>query len=287
MSNRKTIYITLFSLLTLSLILLFIINSQNKQSLKVVFLNVGQGDSILISQGSQQILIDGGKDGKLLLQKLGEFIPFWDRKIETVIETHPDADHVGGLIEVFKNYQVQSVIKTQAQSDSQTFKVLEDLIGREKSEVIEARSGEKIKFSQGAEADVIFPFEKIAENIKDTNSASVTLKLTYGENKFLFTGDLPSDQEKEVLNKGIDVKASVLKVGHHGSKYSTSDEFLKAVNPSEAVISVGRNNSYGHPHGDVMKKLNEKKINIFRTDEAGDIVYECQNPNSKCQIKNN
>lgn len=283
MSNRKTIYVALSSLLTLSFILLFIINSQRKQNLKVVFFNVGQGDSILISQGSKQLLIDGGKDGKLLLQELGEFIPFWDRKIETVIETHPDADHIGGLVEVFKSYEVQSIIKTEAQSDSQTFKVLEELIGNEKSEIIEARSGEKIKFSQDAEVDIIFPLEKIAENIKDTNSASVTLKLAYGDNKFLFTGDLPIEQEKEILNKNVDVKADVLKVGHHGSKYSTSDEFMRAVSPSDAIISVGKNNSYGHPHADILKKLNENKINVLRTDEIGDIVYECQNPNEKCQ----
>lgn len=284
MSNRKAIYTILFSLLILSFILFFIIQSQNNQGLKVVFFDVGQGDSILISQGSQQVLIDGGKDGKILLEKLGKHISFWDRKIETVIETHPDADHIGGLIEVFRAYEVLTVMKTLAKSDSQTFKVLEGEIIKEKSEIVEAQIGQKIILKDDVYGEIIYPFEKVNEVDKDTNAKSVVMKLKYGENSFLLTGDLPSEQEKELLNKNIDIKADVLKVAHHGSRYSSSEEYLKVVSPQDAIISTGKNNSYGHPHQDVLQRLIKQKINIMRTDEIGDIIYVCQNPNSKCQI---
>ena len=255
--------------------------------MSVVFLNVGQGDSILIQQGSQQILIDGGKDGKLLLEKLGKHIPFWDRKIELIIETHPDADHIGGLIEIFRAYEIGSVMKTEMQSQSQTFKTLEDVIVKEKSEVIDATHGVKIKFANKAEAKVIFPFEEIVDvDAKDTNAASVVLKLNYGENSFLFTGDLPSEQEAEIVSNNIDIRSDVLKVGHHGSKYSSSAEFLQAVKPSDVIISVGKNNSYGHPNQDVIQRLLKQGVNIFRTDESGDIIYECRDVASRCLLQN-
>lgn len=281
--NRRLIYSILISLLFLSFILFLIIKFQQSNELKVVFIDVGQGDSILVSQGSKQILIDGGKDGKLLLEKLGKHIPFWDRKIEMVVESHPDADHIGGLIEVFGSYEVLSVIKTSAKSDSKTFEVLQEEISKEKSEIIEAVRGQKIILSDSALGEIIYPFGKIDEEIKDTNSASVVFKLSYGENDFLFTGDIPDEKEKEILEKGINVESEVLKVSHHGSKYSSTSDFLKAVSPEDAIISAGKNNSYGHPHSDVLKRLIENKLNIFRTDEMGDIVYECKSVNEKCQ----
>lgn len=260
-----------------------IISRSKNQPLQVVFIDIGQGDSILISQGSQQVLIDGGKDGKLLLEKLGKHIPFWDRNIETVIETHPDADHIGGLIDVMKTYKVNSVLKTKMQSSSQTFKKLEDEIANNGAEEIEAKKNVKIKFASGAEVDVLYPFESVVDvNGKDTNMYSVVAKLKVGDSSFLFTGDLPAEQEKELVLNNDDLGVQFLKVAHHGSKYSTSNEFLDAVSPTEAVISVGKTNSYGHPNPEVLQRLREHHINIFRTDELGDIVYECGDKKSRC-----
>ena len=275
----------LSSILILCVILLTIILHIRSNALSVVFFDVGQGDSILISQGSEQVLIDGGRDGNVLLDKLGKYIPFWDREIELVIESHPDSDHVGGLVDIFKAYKIDNVMKTKMQTDSQTFKTLDSAIKNSKTNIIEAKSGEKITFGNGANADVIFPFGSIVDvNNSDTNAASVVVRLNTGASTFLFTGDLPIPQEDEIVGKNINVQADVLKVGHHGSKYSSGNIFLEAVKPIDGIVSVGKNNPYGHPNPEAMQRLIAHKINIFRTDEIGDIIYQCQNPNVKCQI---
>ena len=143
MLHRKIFFSILGGLIALIVILSVIVFYGQNNAMSVVFLDIGQGDGILISQGSQQVLIDGGKDGKFLLEKLGKYIPFWDRNIETIIETHPDQDHIGGLVEVFKAYSVASVVETKMQNNSQTFKKLEEtvdqLASQNKLEKIEAK----------------------------------------------------------------------------------------------------------------------------------------------------
>jgi competence protein ComEC len=268
----------MLSLLALGVVLASVINSSQKSDeLKVIFFDVGQGDAILVSQGSYQMLIDGGRDGKLLLNKLGKYIPFWDRNIEVMLATHPDQDHIAGLINVLNFYNVKTIVKTGDQSETQTFKRFQDDIANERAENIEAKRGLAVKFPSGALAEIIYPFSGIG-NIQDnqSNSGSVAVKINYGENSFLLTGDLPKEQEKEIINFGEDIASQVLKVAHHGSKYSTSAEFLEKINPKDAIISVGKDNSYGHPNEETTNLLKEKGINIFRTDEMGDIVYSCR-----------
>ncbi|EKE20126.1 MAG: hypothetical protein ACD_8C00054G0013 [uncultured bacterium] len=288
-NNRKIIYTILISLVTLVLILSVIIWHGKNAPLNVAFLDVGQGDAILISEGSQQLLIDGGKDGRLLLEKMGKYVPFWDRNIEAILETHPDQDHIGGLIDVVETYEVGSVLQTRMQSESQTFKKLENeitqLADQHKTEKIEAKKNVKIKFASGAIAEILYPLESVTDvNGKDTNMYSVVVKLTVGENKFLLTGDLPTEQENMLLESNVDVRADFLKVAHHGSKYATSDAFLGTVKPKEAIISVGKNNSYSHPNQEVLQRLLQHKINILRIDEMGDVIYECKS-GEKCLLK--
>lgn len=232
------------------------------------------------------MLIDGGQDGKLLLQKLGKYIPFWDRKIEIVVSTHPDQDHIGGLVDVFRAYNIGTVIKTNAKSDSEVYKKLEKEIAAENAQAVEAKKDVSIKFANGAAVDILFPTNSIPEAVDDaSNNNSVVIKLIYGENSFLLTGDLPDAQETNLIRSALaenSLNSQILKVSHHGSKYSTSNEFLDAVKPRDAIISVGKNNSYGHPNQEVLDRLIKKGINIFRTDEIGDIVYKCTNINSQC-----
>lgn len=284
--NRKLIYSILLALF-LCAIILFLALSLNarKNGLQIVFLNVGQGDAILISQGSTQTLIDGGKDGKLILEKLARYVPFWDRTIENVILTHPDQDHLGGLIEVAKTYQIKTVLETADRNDSQADKYWEQLISEKNIEKIDAKKGVTLKFPQGGEMKVLYPIESINDQSKeDTNSTSVITKLEYGSNKFLFTGDFPTAVDKTLFESGQNLAADVLKISHHGSKYATSEEFLEKTNPKVAIISVGKNNSYGHPSVEVLQRLRTHGIEILRTDEMGDIVYECENEKTVCSL---
>jgi len=287
MQNRKIIY-SLFAMLLALCVILFLIQysfAQDK-NLKVIFLDVGQGDGILISQGQNQTLIDGGKDGKIILEKLGKYIPFWDRTIETVIATHPDQDHIGGLISVAKNYKIGTVLETGARSDSQTYNTWEDLVSSKNIQKIEALKNATIKFPGEAQIQILYPFSSASGAGSESNDQSIVAKLNFGKNKFLFTGDLPAEKEAELVADKADIKADVLKVSHHGSKYATSAEFLEAVNPEEAVISVGKNNAYGHPAPEVVDRLLKAGIKIWRTDMIGDIKYNCANSETQCVIAN-
>lgn len=278
MFNRKLKYAIILSLLVLGAILSNIIYySQKSDELRVIFLDVGQGDAILISKGNYQMLVDGGRDGKLLLNKLGKYIPFWDRNIEVILATHPDQDHIAGLINVLEKYNVKSVLKTEDKSESQTYKKFEEEINNEKAENIDAKKGVAIKFFDDVSIEIVYPISSTGDMADNkSNNGSVAVKIIYGENSFLLAGDLPKEQEKEIIDSGVDIASKVFKISHHGSKYSTSPDFLDKVNPEDAVISVGKDNSYGHPNEEVLSLLKEKNINILRTDERGDVIYKCQ-----------
>lgn len=285
MFNRKWAYGTLIALFALSAILASIIYFQkNSNDLRVIFFDVGQGDAILVSRGGNQILIDGGKDGKLILEKLGKYIPFWDRTIEVILATHPDQDHIGGLIDVARAYKISTILETNAQSESQTYKAWKESISN--IQKIEAKKGVDIKFPEGGKISVLHPFFEVSGKAEsETNGNSIAAKLVQGENSFLFTGDLPGEEERALIGSQADLKSNVLKVAHHGSKYSTSEEFLAAVRPLQAIISVGKDNRYGHPAREIIDRLLRNKITIHRTDELGDIIYRCKNENEKCKVE--
>lgn len=284
--NRKLIYSILLALVFLAIVFGLAVSFPRRTAgLKVVFLDVGQGDAILISQGSDQLLVDGGRDGKLLLEKLGRYMPFWDRTVETVVVTHPDQDHLGGLIAVAKAYQIETILETSVQSGSQTDKYWEQLLADKNITKIEAQKGVSLQLSSGGNMTVLYPLASVVEqNVKDTNAFSVVARLQYGTNSFLFTGDFPTEQDALLLESGQDLKAEFLKVSHHGSRYATSAEFLDAVQPRDAIISVGKNNTYGHPNEETLQRLKERKVDILRTDEKGDIVFNCQSLSSNCEI---
>ena len=239
--------------------------------LEVTFFDVGQGDSIFIEDPcSHQILIDGGPDNTVL-EKLSENMPFWDNSLDLVILTHPEHDHIFGLIEVLKRYKVDNVLWTGVLRDNAEYKEWDNLLREEGANISIAREGLKI-FSKDCssgniEIEVLYPFESLeGEEVKNMNDSSVVLKLSFKESSFLFTGDISGSVEKRL---GDEIDSDVLKVGHHGSKTSTSEGFLEKVSPMIAVISAGRNNSYGHPHPEVLERL--KSIEILRTDTYGDI----------------
>lgn len=284
MFHKKHIYFSLIFLLIISLILAGVIWHSQNQKLKIIFFDVGQGDAIMISQGQNQILIDGGSSGQKEMEKLGKYVPFWDRKIEIVIATHPDQDHIGGLIDVMKNYKIGKVIDNSAESDSQVYKNYLEIIENKNIERLKGKEGMNIKIGE-ANLEILYPDSALENNPKDTNTNSIVAKLIYGQNSFLFAGDFPLEKESALFSDKFDLSSKVLKVSHHGSKNATSQEFLSKVSPIDAIISVGKNNSYGHPAGELLERLKAKKINILRTDEKGDIEYICKNTFS-CQMTN-
>jgi len=242
-------------------------------NLKVVFFDVGQGDSIFIEtpQG-HQILIDGGP-GQKVLTKLSKVMPFWDKSIDLVVLTHPDYDHLSGLVSALQRYQVDNIIWNGQESASKTFTDWQEAVLRGSAREFIGQRGLVIKAGK-ARFVTLWPDESSVNQLQGgSNDGSIVLLLNYGLNKFLFTGDITSKSEKALVSRDIALlKADVLKVAHHGSKYSTSKEFLAAVSPQAAIISCGVNNFYGHPHEEVLSNLRESAIKVLRTDQKGDII---------------
>ncbi len=242
-------------------------NSALNGNLKVHFINVGQADSILIEQGSKYMLIDAGNngDGKLVKNYLlNEGIT----KLDYVIGTHPHEDHIGGLDYVINDFKIGKIYLPKVTSTTKTF---QDVVTAMKNKGMKAtvpKPGETFNLGS-AKCTILAPN---GSGYEDLNNYSVVVKLEFGSNSFLFTGDAEEISEKEMLSKGFNVKADLLKVGHHGSRSSTSDEFLSKVNPKYAVISCEIGNDYGHPHKETMDKLKNKNIPVYRTDELGTII---------------
>ena len=238
--------------------------------LEVNFFDVGQGDAIFIeTPAKHQILIDGGPSS-VILEKLGNEIPFYDKSIDLIILTHPDRDHLAGLIDVLEKYEVNNILWTGIIKDISEYREWINLLEEEEAEIYIAKSGQKIK-SQKVQLDILFPFENLnGQEFKNVNDTSIVARLGFNKTYFLLTGDISKSIERKFLEKEIDIDANVLKIAHHGSKTSSSQEFLEKVSPQVAVISVGENN-YGHPHSEVLEKLFFFDINTLITNLEGDI----------------
>jgi competence protein ComEC len=245
--------------------------SSTSPHLQVHFLDVGQGDAALIETPTGvQVLVDGGRDSSVL-QELGGVMGIGDRKIDMVIGTHPDTDHIGGLIDVLKNYEVATILTTENKGDSQTAKLYEELKSAEGAEIVYARRGQTFTLDASTTLHVLFPETDPSD--LESNTSSIVFQLEYGSSTFMFTGDSPkSIEEYLVLSEGEHLYSDVLKVGHHGSRTSTSEMFLDEVAPAIAVISAGKDNSYGHPHLEVTDALFNAGVTIFETAVEGTIT---------------
>lgn len=238
-----------------------------KGELKVHFIDVGQADSILIQQGEQSMLVDAGNndDGNLVkdyLQKQGI------KNLEFLVGTHPHEDHIGGLDYVINAFKVGKLYMPKASSNTKTFT---DVVNAAKNKGLSftvPNPGESFKLGE-ATVTILSPN---GSGYEDLNNYSIVVKVAFGNTSFLLTGDAEDVSEKEIMAKGFDVSSTVLKVGHHGSNSSTTSEFLSKVNPKYAVISVGKDNTYGHPKQNILDRLKGKNIPVYRTDESGTIV---------------
>lgn len=248
------------------------IASQKDGLLKIHFFDIGQGDSIFIeSPSGYQLLIDGGPDNGVL-QKLGEVMPFYDRDIDAVIVSHPHADHIAGLVGALERYEVKNIIESKESYNSSEFGAWQEAVKDERSNDIEAIAGKVIDLGDGVTLEILHPFQSVAgDNPKNPHDDGVVVMLRYGDLEVILTGDMETKVERRLIMAGYDLDADVLKIGHHGSKTSTSEEFLSATSPEVAIIQVGAKNRYGHPALEVLERLENYDIKYYRNDIGGDI----------------
>jgi competence protein ComEC len=243
--------------------------------LTVAFLDIGQGDAVFIeAPNGAQVLIDGGPPSGKVLSELGHMMPFYDRDIDAVIATHPDQDHIGGLPEVLARYSVGTLFEPGIPSDNGDYVAMEQ--AGEKADVrkILARAGMKIHLDKNTTLEIFYPDRDLPAKI-ETNRASIVARLTYGNKSFLFTGDLPQEEEEYLVTKdGPLLRSNVLKFGHHGSRTSTSEIFLTDVAPEYGIVSAGKDNRYGHPRQEVLNLAEKYHVSVFRTDTQGRIVFK-------------
>ena len=246
--------------------------------LNVSFIDVGQADSILIQNNGESMLIDAGnnEDGDKLVNY---FNSIGISEFKYVVGTHAHEDHIGGMDNVIENFKIDNFYMPDVITTTATFE-----------DVLDALDSKSVAF-QTPEVDSTFNLGDASIRViyvgsdgSDLNDSSIVLKLVYGENSFLFTGDATSKVEKTILNK--DINSDVLKVGHHGSNYSSTTEFLKAVNPKYAVISVGVNNTYRHPADSTLSKLKELGTKVYRTDDSGTVIASSDGKNITFQTMN-
>lgn len=240
---RKTLF---WSVALIFLLLTWVVGQAPDGKLHVIFCDVGQGDASLIVKGDFQMLIDTGPKNGGVAACLARHMPFWDQQIEVFVNSHPQADHIGALAEVEGRYRIGKKWLTGV-------------------------AGDRIRYGDLG-FDILWPAEssRVLGASTDPNQLSVVVNLVYGEFSALFTGDLGEAEERALARDGLLRQIDVLKVAHHGSKYSSSAEFLSAVRPKLAVISVGRNN-YGHPTGEALERLKAVGARIWRTDKQGEL----------------
>ena len=236
------------------------------QELQVHYIDVGQGDSTLLVCGGQTMLIDAGNNNQgttvqLYLQKQGI------DTLDYVVGTHPDADHIGGLDVILTKFECGRIFMPDVSNDTDTYRDVLDAMKYKDYSVTVPDVGDT--YSLG---DATFTIVAPNRNYTELNNDSIAIRVEHGENTFLFVGDAESESETDMMQNGLPLQAQVLKVGHHGSSSSTSKAFLDAVNPDYAVISCGRDNSYGHPAAEMLTTLREAGVQVFRTDEQGSIV---------------
>lgn len=300
--SKLRLVVLVFLLLGAVFSLYLAFREERKGILTVAFLNVGQGDAIFIEAPSgNQMLIDGGPS-KSVLRELSKVMPFYDRSIDVVLATHADEDHVGGLPDVFKKYKTGLFLETGVAGESSVYEELEAQVeskkAQTKTEKILVRRGMRVDLGSGAILEILFPDRDPSG--METNTSSIVAKLVYRESEFLFTGDSPQAIEnylvsleknskeghlqnapvpEDALQKNFSLRSDVLKIGHHGSKTSTSPAFVSSVSPQYAIISAGKDNRYGHPNQEVLDTLNSFGAKILRTDQSGRIIFKSDGVN--------
>ena len=247
------------------------IDAKVKENFSVSFIDVGQADSVLNRNGNYNMLIDAGnnEDGEKLVNY---FKSLGIEEFTYVFATHPHEDHIGGMDDIINNFKIDNYYMSNKLSTTKTFMDVLDALDGCNLKYTVPNKGDTLKLGD-ANIKVIYP----GDDKSNINDSSIVLKITYGKNSFLLTGDATSNVERKIYNE--DIKSDVLKVAHHGSSYSSTDVFLDRVKPYYAVISVGKNNIYNHPSNKTLEKLNKRNIKVYRTDLDGTIVFTSDGEN--------
>lgn len=266
MRNKIILLLSGIAVITAA-ILVFAFLYQPANNLEVDFLDVGQGDAILIkSPYGQNILIDGGPNSSVI-KRLAENLAWWERRIDLMVLTHPHDDHVGGLVDVVRRYRVKKALYSGVLHSGPAYLAWLELVKSRKIPAVIVDRPQSIKLGPDCHLDILSPRENLSgAEVENLNNSSIVIRLVYKQTAFLFVGDTESDSEKEMAGREIDLRADVLKVGHHGSDNASGEEFLGKVLPLIAVIQVGKNNNFGHPSYRVLKRLERTGTRIFRTD---------------------
>ena len=236
--------------------------------LSIHYIDVGQGDSTLITCDGMSMLIDAGEND--MGSKVWSYLESQDiEKLDYVIGTHPDSDHIGGLDVVIYKFDCEKIFMPDYIKDTKTYDDVIQTVRNKNYKIENPKVGETYSLGE-ATFTIIAP----NDDYEESNDSSIGIYLTYGENSFLFTGDAEEASEKDIVKNGINIDADVYKAGHHGSRSSSSDELLEAVTPECVIISCGEDNSYGHPHGAILNYCITNNIPIYRTDKQGTIVLK-------------
>ena len=249
--------------------------NESNSNLRVYYLDVGQADSILIESNKEYMLIDAGnnEDGNGLVKYFNQMNI---TNFKYVVGTHPHEDHIGGLDDVINNFKIETIFMPDVITTTKTFVDVLDAIELNKLSYKVPKIRDEFKLG-----DAVIKVIYVGNNEGDLNNTSIVLRLDYKDTCFMFMGDAEAKAENIIINSGIDIDCDVLKIGHHGSRYSTTDKFLNKVNPGYAVISVGENNKYNHPEDVVINKLNNNSIDTYRTDKSGTIIFSSDGNNIK------
>jgi len=262
----------LMAIVTIVISMVLWLQKISNNVVSVSFLDIGQGDAILLRQGNFDLLVDGGPDLSVL-QRLGETRPAWDRKIDVVILTHPDQDHLGGLVYVLKKYEVGVVVTPKIIDKTKNYQIFLQSILDKKIPLVFAQAGQTIDYNN-IKINIIAPDNKLLEWGKtNINNASIVSRINIPGASLLLTGDIEAPVENYLAKKyNTELTSDILKVGHHGSKTSSSISLLDFVKPELAIISVAAKNLFGHPHPLALKRLGG--TTVLRTDKMGTITLE-------------
>lgn len=250
----------------------FVFASRIPNELQVSFLDVGQGDAIFIQSPSGiQVLVDGGPDASVV-EELHKVMPLFDKSIDLVIATHPDADHINGLTDVVKRFDVSAFLESGGKNENGVQEKLEDLLTQRNIPKKLARRGQEYDLGGGAVLSILYPYTDVSK--EESNAGSIVMQLVYGEDSFMLTGDAPITSEFALVGTdGDKLRSTVLKFGHHGSDTSSSLPFLEKVRPVYGVVSAGKNNRYGHPDQDVLDRASRFETVILQTLKSGTITF--------------